>query len=121
MSIKFRQPGYYLSSSGEYLELRKLPTQYLANIADKLKRIDRDDPPEVYYEVLSELSSREFRKNTKGVWLTGDKVVIEIKDLEDDHLTNIINFFESNYDKNKLPNKYYELKLEHLRRQDEKV
>jgi len=69
--------------------------------------------PEVYNDLTAEITLRKIRNTSEGMWVTGEGKVLKIESLETDHIENILNGWA---DKEKTE-KYFELKIELLRRE----
>jgi len=86
----------YTSSDGTEKDIQAMPTRYLKNAINKLKRRSEyhtDKDREVLGALTCEMNSRNLRKDmmdTGEFWITADKELLKINELQDSHLLNII-------------------------------
>jgi|APSaa5957512535_1039671.scaffolds.fasta_scaffold48872_2 hypothetical protein len=104
----------YTSSNGVIREIRSLPTVHLNRIVDKIERTTNEETrPTNYKHLKTEVMFRQVRLSPK-IWVTKEKDVLFIEDMSDDHITNIFKILGALSDPK--PQKYYEIKMELLKR-----
>jgi len=116
----------------DLMEISSMNTKHIENAVKKLTYTDSDGDSVMYDKRLEnmkkELDKRykqkrinKLREGMVGYWIGSDNKLSFVQDLADEHVLAILNkylearTFTTNSDRS-MPNKYYEIKIETLRR-----